>query len=198
MNTDIDDLRMSEIIELVRGQLAASRRTLDEAMRKHACVDSLDHISGLCTCGIAALYHAKGKFVELEIARDDQARGQHLAFNPRGIGLDVCPGCFVCGTYSREQGVTGCLHNIAAFIDSKECGEELVTWFGGRARLDFRPNEPSWIQLKVGACSQHLPNLRHLEKVTARYGVIRRLDIYEAERLGEPTAVEAPPAFEAG
>ncbi len=51
--------------------------------------------------------------------------------------------------------------NIAAFVTSKEEGEEVVRWFGDGAYLDFRPSEPNWIQVKIGACEKHCLVWKH-------------------------------------
>lgn len=90
----------------------------------------------------------------------EQGREQ---FSPRGIGLDVTPGCFVCGGHREGNGYD---HNIAAFVESKEAGERVVQLFGGLARLDWRPTEPNWIQVKVGTCGDHLKNLEQLYELT--------------------------------
>ena len=37
---------------------------------------------------------------------------------------------------------------------------------GLHAVLDYRPRESNWVQVKVGACDKHLPNLQRLEELT--------------------------------
>lgn len=96
----------------------------------------------------------------------------------RGIGKDFTPGCFVCG------GDEGCYHNIAAFVSYREDGERAVALFAQGARLDYRENEPNWIQLKIGACDKHLPNLQSLEeKVSSNNGLLSPDLIVEASSL---------------
>lgn len=97
--------------------------------------------------------HLLLEYLEKALARPDM-------FSPRGIGFDRTPGCFVCG------GPDGGYSNIAAFVDSKEAGEAIVALFQYGARLDFRPSEPSWVQVKVGACTLHQPNLERLMEAT--------------------------------
>jgi len=167
-------LSLSETIELARKQIADARSTLDGAISRHGWKDRLEHVSGLLTCGLVTLAHSNKEIIEFEIAADDRLRGPHIPFRPRGIGRDVCPCCFVCGVNENSA-----LHNIAAFVNSKQDGELIVEWFNQRARLDFRESEPNWIQVKVGACDAHLPNLEALAKETARYGVLRKVDIEE-------------------
>lgn len=88
-------------------------------------------------------------------------------FYSRGIGTDVTPGCFVCG------GKTGHYHNIAAFVECKEAGERVVSFFPTGARLDWRELEPDRVQVKIGACNKHMMNLRVLQiAVTESQGVI--------------------------
>ena len=83
--------------------------------------------------------------------------GEKLAV--RGIGLDEVPGCFVCGAIWRDEAArkarNSYLSNISAFVKTKEVGEKIVAMFPRGARLDFRPTEPDWIQVKIGACSAH-------------------------------------------
>jgi hypothetical protein len=75
---------------------------------------------------------------------------------PRAIGLDWTPGCFCCG------GERGLHYNISFFVPSRETGEVVASLFASGAFLDYRDFEPNWIQVKVGACDDHLPNLEHL------------------------------------
>lgn len=91
---------------------------------------------------------------------DTKPEGGGEFFNPRGIGSDNTPGCFVCG------GRTGLYSNIAAYVRCKDAGERVVAMFGQGARLDYREHEPDYVQVKLGACSDHLSNLRALKKLT--------------------------------
>lgn len=186
MKADTKDLCLSETLELARNQIVDTRRLLDEAIRKHGWEERGKPVSGLLTCGLVTLAYLKEEIVKFEIAQADRKRGQHLKFNPRGIGLDVCPYCFVCGAKERHPGANSYLNNVAAFVASKDDGETIVGWFAGKARLDFRPSEPNWIQLKVGACDAHLENLKALAEATGRYGVIRQADIVEAMTIVTP------------
>jgi hypothetical protein len=70
-------------------------------------------------------------------------------FTSRGMGLDNTPGCFICG------GEPHLYNNISGFVESKEAGERIVALFPKGARLDYRPSEPKWIQVKIGACDKH-------------------------------------------
>jgi hypothetical protein len=76
--------------------------------------------------------------------------------NPRGIGSDWTPGCMVCG------GEDGLHTNCSFFVPSRETGEALVSLFKSGATLDYRPREPNWIQVKIGVCATHKPNLEAL------------------------------------
>ena len=176
-----DDLSLIELIEVARNQMSDARSTLINARHKHGWRDRIEHVEGLLTCGIGALYRSMQEIKKFEIQAEDKERGQHLKFFTRGIGLDVCPCCFVCGGTERHEGSNRYLNNLAALMASKADGEKIVEWFSGRARLDFRESEPDWIQVKVGACDAHIGNLRALAKATARYGVIREKDIEECK-----------------
>ena len=82
----------------------------------------------------------------------------------RGIGLDTTPGCFVHGGGSA-------LHdNIAAFVNSRREGDLAVSMFPSGARVDFRPWEPHWSQVKIGACKEHRHNLDKLCDLIAKNG----------------------------
>lgn len=69
------------------------------------------------------------------------------------------------------------LHNIAAYVKTKEDGEEIVSWFKSGAWLDYRKKEPDYIQVKIGACDEHLENLKVLNDATLEYNIIRKIDI---------------------
>lgn len=104
-------------------------------------------------------------------------------FSSRGVGLDSIKKCFVCGC-GRDEAF-GCMPNIAAFVDSKEDGEEIVKLFPeDSARLDYRPSEPKWIQVKIGACEKHKPALEELHRLT-RSGTIYKRDIELAQIVGK-------------
>ena len=50
-------------------------------------------------------------------------------------------------------------YDCAFFVPSRETGEKIVSLFTLGARLDYRPSEPHWIQVKVTACDNHKKNL---------------------------------------
>lgn len=85
-------------------------------------------------------------------------------FQSRGIGLDSCK-CFVCAAGERHVGGNVMLNNIAAFVQCRAAGERVVAMFEQGARLDYREHEPDRVQVKVGACDQHLVNLRVLDRI---------------------------------
>ncbi|MCW6159551.1 MAG: hypothetical protein LVQ95_00470 [Candidatus Micrarchaeales archaeon] len=82
-------------------------------------------------------------------------------FYTRGIGLDSTPSCFVCG------GERKLYHNISGFVRSKSAGERTVAMFKSGAWLDYRPGEPHWIQVKIGACDNHTTNLEYLDELVS-------------------------------
>jgi hypothetical protein len=83
-----------------------------------------------------------------------EAQEERIRF--RGMGQDWTPGCFVCG------GKHDLYANQSGFVTSKESGERIVALFEHGAFLDYRQYEPDWIQVKVGACKKHVPNLQKL------------------------------------
>jgi hypothetical protein len=105
---------------------------------------------------------------------DKRPEGGGEFFRSRGIGVDNTPGCFVCG------GGFDLRHNIAAFVVTKEAGERVVTMLEMGARLDYREQEPDRVQVKIGACNHHLPNLERLNELTRHDGIITSQRITEA------------------
>lgn len=104
---------------------------------------------------------------------DEKPEGEGEFFRSRGVGLDTTRGCFVCG------GGKGLRNNIAAFVKCKEAGERVVAMFSKGADLDYRTSEPDRVQVKIGACDMHLPNLKKLDELT-REGVVTNTYISEA------------------
>lgn len=166
-------LRLSQIVEQIRNEIMKARGTVNDMQHGSACGERLNNIEGLLNCGLIALYHVKEEIVEWEIKCDDEEHGQSLSFRPRDIGSDECPCCFVCGSGSCG----GFMTNLAAFVESKDEGQQIVEWFCNRARLDFRTAEPNWIQVKVGACEQHESALRQIQDIASVHGRIREIEI---------------------
>ena len=79
-----------------------------------------------------------------------------VRMNPRGLGTDHTPGCFICG------GSEGLHSNFAAFVGTRMEGETAVQIIERGARLDYREREPNWIQVKIGACKEHVDKLEIL------------------------------------
>jgi plastocyanin/ribosomal protein L37AE/L43A len=115
---------------------------------------------------------------------DKQPEGGGEFFHSRGTGLDVTPGCFVCGGYESL------CSNIAAFVQCKEAGERVVAMFSHGARIDYREYEPDRVQVKVGACAEHRHNLERLHSLVAD-GVLTSEKIAEATSLRD-VAKEIP------
>jgi len=98
-------------------------------------------------------------------------------FHSRGIGLEGSLYCFVCGVRDRAgrpvnsvEAGNGLLNNIAGYVKCKAAGERIVAMFiphYSGARLDYREYEPDYVQVKIGACNQHLGNLQLLDAATA-------------------------------
>ena len=69
--------------------------------------------------------------------------------------------CLVCGKGPSN------FDDFASFVPTKETGESIVNLIknmSGHARLDYRPSEPKWIQVKICACPDHVSALKHLLK----------------------------------
>lgn len=102
----------------------------------------------------------KGKAAHGNVDKKPEGGGEF--FHSRGIGNDFTPGCFICG------GEHGFHDNISAFVQCKEAGERVVSMFKkGLTRLDYRKSEPDRVQVKIGACEKHGPNLVYLNELVA-------------------------------
>ncbi len=87
-------------------------------------------------------------------------------YQPRGIGANWLP-CYIC----NEGGKDRVQADMAAFVRDKEAGERVVAMYselGLHAKLDFRPYEPNWVQVKVGACRKHELNLEKLMELCSK------------------------------
>ena len=134
------------------------------------------------------------------------------AYRPRPIGGNWLS-CFVCGGIKDgvsdldgdgkpagdvvkskpcEDGVhySGGYHSVqpdmSAYVDDKKSGESVVAMFkaeDSKAFLDFRPSEPDYVQVKVGACETHLPNLVELQRLASAHNTITPKIIREAKGL---------------
>ncbi len=97
-----------------------------------------------------------------------------FVFRPRGVGNNWTP-CFICGHKPQQK----CQYDMAAFVDPNLITKfqalstvdpiidhPITTFFHENdiyAELDYRQHEPNRVQLKLGACGEHVPNLRLLE-----------------------------------
>ncbi|WP_147395170.1 hypothetical protein [Azospirillum cavernae] len=108
--------------------------------------------------------------------------------DPRGIGLSR-GACMVCGGVADDL-----RHDCAFFVPSRETGEAIVALFQQGAKLDYRPFEPRWCQVKVTACGMHRHNLESL--VAAVSGARDRLDGpgISAEMVADFVTPAVPPA----
>lgn len=180
--------RLSELLKDIRSNLLRTRGYAYDLERGFPeFKDRIDYISGYLTSGIISIYSSIQEIQNIEIKMDNHKFGKSLKFVSRGIGLDICPCCFVCDATCRSVDIAHnpYLNNIAAYVASKEEGLEIVKWFKDKARLDYRDNEPDYIQVKVGACDKHFPNLQRLHYITTRYNLIREVDIQETIKWEE-------------
>lgn len=168
---------LPQAIEMLRMEICQARGKIHDIEREFPLwKDRVHAAEGALTCAIAFLYNAVEEIKKTEIKWEDAASGKSISFSSRGIGLDDCP-CFICWA-------TGLNNNIAAFVESKEEGELAAEWFQGGARLDFRPHEPKWIQVKIGGCEKHLKNLENLnELIHLNHSRLRPKMIEEAKNL---------------
>ncbi len=96
-------------------------------------------------------------------------------YAPRGLGSNWLP-CYICDQGGRSSVQT----DMSAFVEDKESGEKVVEMFerfGLHAKLDFRESEPNYVQVKVGTCKKHTPNLKKL------------VDLCSADRKIDPAKI---------
>jgi hypothetical protein len=175
----------SEKLNDIRNRITDIRSEIKQlGFDKVLMYDRFSCVEGLLTCGIVTLYNSIEELRRFEIECDDEKFGKSYRFASRGIGLDSGMSCFVCDCKFRDdKNGSPLLNNIAGMVKSKEEGEIIASWFGGNARLDYRPTEPYWIQVKIGACDDHIENLRALDKITLVHNVIRQRDIERAASI---------------
>lgn len=95
--------------------------------------------------------------------------GAPVLFRSRGVGNNWLP-CFICGHLPKYK----CQADMAGFVDAslvKHAGDEhfhpIQDLFHQAdllvGKVDFRSYEPGRVQVKIGACGEHEPNLRLLD-----------------------------------
>ena len=109
-----------------------------------------------------------------------------LDFQPRGIGMDMCM-CFVpaCREITIEMRA-----NITAFVNSEKEGKQIVQMLGGLAIVDHREYEPDWIQVKLGACKDHVHKLEKLHQLVSLDGHINLNRIHKAYEHEESLMID--------
>ena len=104
-------------------------------------------------------------------------------YRPRGTGLNWIP-CFICGSLPADG---KCQTDMAAFVANREDGLaicKLYTKAGLTATLDYRDFEPNWVQVKVGACTQHEANLTLLQTLVGTHDGTINAAILKTAKLG--------------
>lgn len=174
------------LLEQIRNQLSGvAGKIHDLAKLNELAKDRLPTAEGGLYC-VQAYLHS----VMDELFKSEMEKHRGLQMGVRGIGMDNCPGCFVCG--NPEPG--SLLANLSGFVTSKEDGEAIVAMFSAGARLDYRPSEPNWIQVKVGACEAHIKHLQELSHSISLHGYIIRQHVWDAVHYVPPVNPAPVPA----
>jgi len=176
--TDLTKEPTSQMISKIMYELMNIRGELSDI--KHIDIfneERLGDIISLLSISHRELNAFNEHRIKVEICEADKIHGKSIHFKSRGIGMDVCPGCFVCG------GEECMMTNVSAFVETKEDGEKIVSWFKQGAKLDYRDFEPSWIQVKIGACEKHLRNLEEISCPNGLHNVIRKNDVKRCEEM---------------
>lgn len=99
-------------------------------------------------------------------------------FDSRSVRMEPGIDCFCCGGNKTLQ------HNISGYVKCKASGERVVDMFAQGAYLDFRPYDPNYVQVKIGACENHLDNLKHLDEVITKCNGMITEDMVTAAMRG--------------
>lgn len=103
----------------------------------------------------------------------ERSQKEHIQARTRGIGMDYCE-CFMCNNGEKKL-----MNNIAMFVNSKQEGQAVVDRFEYGAHLDYRESEPHWIQVKVGACDDHLHLLERLNEEISKHETVSKQMVKE-------------------
>lgn len=93
---------------------------------------------------------------------------EEFKFVSRGIGQNWLP-CFLCGHQPKFKCQADCSFFVDATLvhilnaDEKTAIHPIMSWFHAQdilaGKLDYRSFEPNRVQVKLGACGEHEPNL---------------------------------------
>lgn len=127
---------ISTQIEQIRNELTDLRSRVNRFVREKPYCEQLKAVDGMITGLIVYLHYQKDEIAKIEVLCNDHERGKSLRFASRGVGTEGGIGCFITGSDYQSA-------NLAAFVKSKEEGEQIVQWFGQGAyfRLSFERAE---------------------------------------------------------
>ena len=115
---------------------------------------------------------------------------------PRGLGLDCVKACFVCGATNRFRAEKPQLLNnismmLTSYADAREIAACLENLIGADAvYLDFRKSEPTYIQIKIGACNAHLYQLRKLNYFLEQFNCFSEQEILKLCTYSKPPTMD--------
>lgn len=164
--------KLSKKIEGFRHRLSELRGDFEDALRDHPMNEQLRNLPGTMTTLLVAMYSGMEDATKLEIRWKEHTHGEFVKMQPRPIGTDTCPCCVFCGDGKDSPSMYR--RNISLFVHSKADGEKVVDWFKADdyngAWLDFREYEPNYLQVKMGACSDHYQKLVQLSQIIEENG----------------------------
>lgn len=163
-------------LEIQRNALSNIRTELDDIGREFQPKPMLprdritESTAGGLTCIISSMHNDIERLRDsFGVARARIDGRRPLRYNPRGPGLNWLP-CCVCG----DDNAGHAQPDMAAYVRGKDGGEAVVSLFeemGLSAKLDYRDFEPTYVQVKIGACEKHKAFLDVLCEET-RFGSI--------------------------
>lgn len=98
-------------------------------------------------------------------------------FYSRGIGTDKSKGCFVCA------GPEDVYNNLSGFVVCIDSARRITNLFVNGAQIRVNKADPIDVRVSVGACDNHLNNLRKLNDTVSRKSIINSVSIRDSVYL---------------
>jgi hypothetical protein len=108
-------------------------------------------------------------------------------FNPRGMAPGG-PACFCCGAH-QVPNLPSAARQLSAFVGDDAASKKVEAIFReaqAPCLRDYRSSYPLSTMMHIGACEEHIANLRYLRELTVEAQQID-LDILKAAMLPDPT-----------
>lgn len=125
-------------------------------------------ISESLVSGLQLVHHPRHGIKARESIEDQKPKDGEY-FYSRGLGEDKSNGCFVCA------GPENIYNNLSGFVICNESAQRIVKLFTAGAQVRLNKTDPVDVRVSIGACDNHLNNLRKLNDLISRKSVINSL-----------------------